>query len=79
MANWRCPECAVVLDATDEGRREACPFCGLDMDRIEDIVDDEGPAQANIDTLPGQRRFSYRLRAVPPEKLEPPDDSSRGH
>ncbi|MDQ4148475.1 MAG: hypothetical protein M3164_00520 [Actinomycetota bacterium] len=34
MANWRCPECNIVMDAEDEGRLEACPFCGLDMDPV---------------------------------------------
>lgn len=67
MANWKCPECAVVLDATaEDGERESCPFCGLEMDRIEAIVDDDQvPGLANADTLPGESRFSYRLRAVP--------------
>lgn len=68
MANWKCPECGVVLDAADEGRRESCPFCGLDMDRIEAIVDDDAPGLANADTMPGENRFSYRLRAVPRKK-----------
>lgn len=74
MANWKCPECAVVLDATEEGRSEACPFCGLDMDPIDPIVDDESAALANADTMPGESRFSYRLRAVPREPPEPDED-----
>lgn len=63
MANWKCPECAVVLEAADEGGAEPCPFCGLDMDPIPPILGADGPQ--NLDTPPGESRFSYRLRAAP--------------
>lgn len=76
MANWKCPECAVVLDAAEEGRGETCPFCGLDMDPMDPIVDDEPAGLANADTMPGESRFSYRLRAVPREPPESGNDGS---
>lgn len=71
MANWRCPDCGVVLDATEEGKTETCPFCGLDMDPIEPVKRPEGPL--NID-VPLDQSFSYRLRAVPRKRPKPDDD-----
>ncbi len=32
MANWKCPNCSIVLDAEDEGQTEPCPLCGQDME-----------------------------------------------
>lgn len=31
MANYKCDDCGIMLDAVDEGQTEECPRCGKEM------------------------------------------------
>jgi DNA-directed RNA polymerase subunit RPC12/RpoP len=31
VANYKCDDCGIMLDAVDEGQTEECPRCGKEM------------------------------------------------
>jgi DNA-directed RNA polymerase subunit RPC12/RpoP len=31
LANYKCDDCGIMLDAADEGQTEECPRCGKEM------------------------------------------------
>jgi hypothetical protein len=59
MANWQCPDCEIVVDASDQGQVEECPRCGLGMEPVRRIDGCNTPSWVSVDGQSGEDGECY--------------------